>query len=673
MTQNLPAARNLLGEETSPYLLQHKDNPVHWRPWNAAALSEARSTNKPILLSVGYAACHWCHVMAHESFEDDEVAAVMNRLFICIKVDREERPDIDQIYMTALHALGEQGGWPLTMFLTPDAQPFWGGTYFPKESKWGRPGFIDAMQQIADIFVQQSDKVASNADALMRVLNRQQSKSGDAPLTRELLDHGCERLLGMIDPVNGGTQGAPKFPQGSLLELLWRAGKRTGDSRYDQAFLHTLRRIASGGIYDHLAGGFSRYSVDEQWLAPHFEKMLYDNAQLIELMCEAYVDTKDDLFRLRIEETIGWLDREMRQPGGGFASSLDADSEGEEGRFYVWSAAGIEALLPAEDYALFAAFYDVGPGGNWEGKVILNRLQSESIADDDTEARLSDMRATLLKHREMRIRPGLDDKILADWNGMTICAIARAFEVFSRESWLVMAEEAFRFIAESMTRNDRLGHSWREGRLLFPGLASDYASMIRAGLCLHRLTEKAEYLEKAQQWEEILFEYQWDNKDGGYFLTASDADDLIVRPKSPHDDATPNPNGVMTANLITLWQLTGDTKYRDRADAVLTAFAGNVVTNVFGTAQLLNGFDFRLAPVQIVLMGSDADLDDKLRLSSSRNLVLQRIKDGAGLPDNHPAKGKQAIDGKPTVYVCRNESCSLPVTNVEDLQALLSA
>lgn len=668
--------QNLLAEETSPYLLQHKDNPVRWRPWNAAALSEAQESGKPILLSVGYAACHWCHVMAHESFEDAEVAAVMNRLFVCIKVDREERPDIDQIYMNALHALGEQGGWPMTMFLTPKGEPFWGGTYFPKDSKWGRPGFIDVMQKIAELFAQEPEKITSNADALMAALKRQSSTTNQAALSRALLDHASERLLGMIDPVNGGTKGAPKFPQGSLLELLWRAGKRTGDQRYDEAFLHSLRRIASGGIYDHLGGGFARYSVDEQWLAPHFEKMIYDNAQLIELMCEAYVDTKDDLFRIRIEETIDWLSREMRQMSGGFASSLDADSEGEEGRFYVWQADEIEALLPEDDYALFAAYYDVGQGGNWEGKVILNRLQSESIVDDATEARLSDMRQTLLKHRETRVRPGLDDKVLADWNGMTICALARAAEVFSRESWQGLARDAFRFTAESMTRDGRLGHSWRGGKLLIPGLASDYAAMIRAGLYLYRLTGLSDYLEKARTWEEILYEYQWDNEKNGYFLTASDADDLIVRLKSPYDDATPNPNGVMAANLITLWQLTGEQTYRDRADAVLTAFAGNIVQNAYGMASLLNAFDFRLDPVQVILLSvgntADTELADMLRLASNRNIILQRINDNDELHDGHPAKGKQALDGRATAYVCRGESCSLPVTDSDALRTLLS-
>ncbi|AXS38810.1 thioredoxin domain-containing protein [Breoghania sp. L-A4] len=663
---------NLLAHETSPYLLQHKDNPVHWRPWNAQALQAARDSGKPILLSVGYAACHWCHVMAHESFEDAEVAEVMNRLFICIKVDREERPDIDQIYMNALHALGEQGGWPLTMFLTPRGEPFWGGTYFPKQSRWGRPGFIDVMQQIADVHATQPDKVASNAQALMQALKRRKTAT-EAPLTWEILDTASERLLGLIDPVNGGTRGAPKFPQGSILELLWRAGKRTGNSQYDTAFLHSLRRIASGGIYDHLGGGFARYSVDEQWLAPHFEKMLYDNAQLLELMCEAWADTGDDLFRLRIEETIGWLEREMRQSGGGFASSLDADSEGEEGRFYVWDASEIEDLLPADDYALFAAWYDVTPGGNWEGKTILNRLQSESIADPETEARLADMRATLLDHRAGRVRPALDDKVLADWNGMTICALVRAAELFSRESWAALARDAYQFVTDSMTRDGRLGHSWRADKTLYPGLASDYAEMIRASLCLHRLTNNPEYLEKAQSFEKIIYEYQWDNDNFGYFLTASDADDLIIRPKSALDDATPNPNGVMVSNLVRLWQITGEDLYRERADAVLTGLAPDIHANIFGAASLLNAFDFRLDPVRVIVVAGkpDAALEEILNTAPARNLVLQRVTDTTHLPDRHPAKGKQADVGRTTVYVCRGESCSLPVTDATSLRPLL--
>src|SRR4051812_17026570 len=362
-----PPRENRLGRETSPYLLQHKHNPVAWWAWGPDALSEAERSGKPILLSVGYAACHWCHVMAHESFEDPATAAVMNALFVNIKVDREERPDIDQIYMAALHHLGEQGGWPLTMFLTPQGEPVWGGTYFPKESRYGRPAFIDVLQEVARLFREDKHVIDNNRTALMARLAARARPAGKATLTPSDLDAAARQLAGAIDPVNGGLRGAPKFPQAAMFEMLWRAGVRSGDARLLDLVELTLERICEGGIYDHLGGGFSRYSVDDKWLVPHFEKMLYDNAQLLELLALAWSHTGKDLFRQRAEETVGWLTREMTTTDGAFSASLDADSEGEEGKFYVWSQAEIEAVLGAENAAFFAAHYDVTPEGNFEG------------------------------------------------------------------------------------------------------------------------------------------------------------------------------------------------------------------------------------------------------------------------------------------------------------------
>ncbi len=349
---------NLLSREASPYLLQHKDNPVHWRPWGPAALAEARAADKPILLSVGYAACHWCHVMAHESFEDEATAAVMNDLFVSIKVDREERPDIDQIYMAALHATGEQGGWPLTMFLTPDGQPIWGGTYFPKTARYGRPAFVEVLREVARLYREDPDTIATNTGALMAHLTK--SHAGDAiALDRPLLDQAAARLLQFMDPVRGGTNGAPKFPQASLLEFLWRAALRTGDAAYRDIVLTTLTNICRGGITDHIGGGVSRYSVDDRWLVPHFEKMLYDNAQLLDLLTHAWLATANPVFRDRVATTVAWLAREMRLPGGAFAASLDADSDGHEGRFYVWSRHEILTVLGDGEGGFFADTYDI--------------------------------------------------------------------------------------------------------------------------------------------------------------------------------------------------------------------------------------------------------------------------------------------------------------------------
>ncbi len=443
------ATGNRLGEETSPYLLQHKDNPVHWRAWGEAALAEARATGKPILLSVGYAACHWCHVMAHESFEDAATAEVMNELFVNIKVDREERPDVDAIYMGALHELGEQGGWPLTMFLTSDAEPFWGGTYFPKEQRYGRPGFVSVLNEVARIYRDEPDKVRTNADVLKDRLKPGHRVSASDPPSEVMLADLGRRMVQAIDPVNGGIRGAPKFPQPQFLSFLWRSGIRYGLANPLEAVNLTLTHIAQGGIYDHLGGGFSRYSVDERWLVPHFEKMLYDNAQLIELMTEAWRESKSKLFAQRVAETVDWLLREMRSEGA-FAASLDADSEGEEGKFYVWSLAEIQKLLGETDAKLLAEIYGVTEEGNFEGHNILNRLGSIEFRDEETENRLAELRKTLFERRKGRIRPGFDDKVLADWNGLMIAALANAAEVFDQPEWLAAAEAAFAFVCTKM-------------------------------------------------------------------------------------------------------------------------------------------------------------------------------------------------------------------------------
>src|SRR5262245_675502 len=429
---------NRLAEATSPYLLQHKHNPVDWWTWGPEALAEAKTSNRPILLSVGYAACHWCHVMAHESFEDEATARVMNELFVNIKVDREERPDIDQIYMNALHLLGEQGGWPLTMFLTPAGEPVWGGTYFPKEARYGRAAFTDVLREIARLFAEEPDRIGKNRDALMARLSEKARPEGKVVVGLAELDRVANGIARAIDTQNGGLRGAPKFPQCGLFELLWRAGERapreenptrTAAGAFFGRVLLTLEHICEGGIYDHLGGGFARYSVDERWLVPHFEKMLYDNAQLLELIAVAHAATGAALYRDRASETVGWLAREMTTPQGAFSASLDADSEGEEGKFYVWSLGEIERLL-GPDAAAFAAAYDVTAEGNFEGHNILNRLKHlpHSTDGDGTSPaeaeRFALLRGKLLKEREKRVRPGLDDKVLADWNGLMIAGLA---------------------------------------------------------------------------------------------------------------------------------------------------------------------------------------------------------------------------------------------------------
>jgi len=664
---------NRLARETSPYLLQHKHNPVAWWPWGTEALAEAKRANKPILLSVGYAACHWCHVMAHESFEDAATAQVMNDLFVNIKVDREERPDIDQIYMSALHHLGEHGGWPLTMFLTPDGEPFWGGTYFPKTSRYGKPAFVDLLREVERVFRQDPQSVEQNRSALMARLAQSARPKGRVVIAAPELERAASQIAGMIDPVNGGMRGAPKFPQPMMLEFLWRAGQRMNDKRYFGAVELTLNRICEGGIYDHLGGGFSRYSVDERWLVPHFEKMLYDNALLLELLALAYQRSANELFRQRAHETVGWLAREMTTAEGAFCASLDADSEGEEGKFYVWSLAEITAVLGEDDAAFFAAHYDVTPGGNFEGHNILNRLKHLPRSMDD-EKKLAPMRETLLATRAKRVRPGLDDKVLADWNGLMIAALVNAGLVFEEPHWLEMAARAFLFVDAKMTHGDRLGHSWRADKLLVPGLASDHAAMIRAALALHEATGEHAHLERALAWQATLDRHYANPDNGGYFLTADDAAGLVVRPNATTDDATPNPNALAAQNLIRLAVFTGQHAWRDKADRLFEGIAAGAGENLFAHLALLNALDLRLRAAEIVVTGEGARANDLL--AAARKLpFLDRIvlRASPALPASHPAQEKIKATAQSAAFVCVGETCSLPVSEPDAIAAAVTA
>ena len=664
---------NRLAREISPYLLQHKHNPVDWWPWGTEALAEAQRANKPILLSVGYAACHWCHVMAHESFEDEATAQVMNDLFVNIKVDREERPDIDQIYMSALHHLGEHGGWPLTMFLTPNGEPFWGGTYFPKTSRYGKPGFVDLLREVERVFRQDPQSVEQNRSALMARLAQSARPKGRVVIAAPELDRAASQIAGMIDPVNGGMRGAPKFPQSMMLEFLWRAGQRLNDKRYFGAVELTLNRICEGGIYDHLGGGFSRYSVDERWLVPHFEKMLYDNALLLELLALAYQRSANELFRQRARETVVWLAREMTTAEGAFCASLDADSEGEEGKFYVWSLAEITAVLGEDDATFFAAHYDVTPGGNFEGHNILNRLKHLSRSMED-EKKLAPMREKLLATRAKRVRPGLDDKVLADWNGLMIAALVNAGLVFEEPHWLEMAARAFLFVDAKMAHGDRLGHSWRTGKLLVPGLASDHAAMIRAALALHEATGEHAHLERALAWQATLDRHYANPDNGGYFLTADDAAGLVLRPNATTDDATPNPNAVAAQNLIRLAVFTGQHAWRDKADGLFEGIAASAGENLFAHLALLNALDLRLHAAEIVVTGEGARANNLL--AAARKLpFLDRIvlRASPALPASHPAQEKIKATVQSAAFVCVGETCSLPVSEPDAIAAAVTA
>ncbi len=684
------AHSNRLAGATSPYLLQHAHNPVAWWQWGPEALDTAKRENKPILLSVGYAACHWCHVMAHESFEDEATAAVMNELFVNIKVDREERPDIDQIYMNALHLLGEQGGWPLTMFLTPKGEPVWGGTYFPKDSRYGRPAFVDVLQEVARLFREEPAKIEQNRKALLARLAEKARPQGQVTIGPVELTGAARQIGNAFDSTHGGLRGAPKFPQPAMLEFLWRAGLRTGDARFFETVEHTLEHMCEGGIYDHLGGGFSRYSVDERWLVPHFEKMLYDNAQLLELLALAFQRSGNPLFAARARETVGWLKREMVTGEGAFAASLDADSEGEEGKFYVWSLAEIEAAL-GPDAADFAAEYDVTAGGNFEGHNILNRLKHlprsmESHAapthaasgEIDAAARNSMLRGKLLEIRDKRIRPGLDDKVLADWNGLMIAALVNASIILDEPAWVAMARRAFDFIAATMTQNgqqdQRLGHSWRAGTTLFPGLASDYAAMIRAALALYEASGERDLLDRALRWQHALDSHYGDRETGGYYLTADDAADLLLRPHSTADDATPNPNAVAASNLVRLAALTGEHHWRAKADRLIEGIVSAQARNLFGHVALLNALDLRLRAAEIVVTGADAEAltQAALKLPFLDRIVL-RAGSAADLPAAHPAQEKIKAAPASAAFICVGERCSLPVSESGQIAETVTA
>ncbi len=666
---------NRLNQETSPYLLQHCDNPVHWQPWDAETLAQAQRDDKPILLSIGYSACHWCHVMAHESFEDAETAALMNDLFVNIKVDREERPDLDAVYQLALSLLGRHGGWPLTMFLSPAGEPFWGGTYFPPTPRYGHPGFRDVLKAVHDAYRSAPEKLAQNRTALAAALKASSQTPPGGTISLEHTDQAAQRLLVAVDPVHGGIGAAPKFPQVTALDLMWRAYVRGGGTDLKDAVLLTARQMCQGGIYDHLGGGFARYATDSRWLVPHFEKMLYDNALLIEFLARLWQETREELFRNRVEETVAWTLREMAAPDGGFASAIDADSEGEEGKFYTWTAEEIDRRL-GSDASFFNAIYDVSPSGNWEGRSILNRLSPPRVGEPVDETRLSALRETLFRERQNRVPPGRDDKVLTDWNGLMIAALASAGAVFDRAQWIAAAEAAFGFVRDHMNVNGRLFHSYCDGQLKAAAVLDDCANMARASIALYEVTGKASYLAHAEEWVASADRHYWDADNGGYFFTADDAEHLIVRTKTAADGPVPSGNGTLAEVLARLYALTANSDFRTRGEAVVRAFSGDPSRDPIAFCALLNGNEALQSLIQVVLVGDPAtEATQHLRRTvfetSGPNRVFTQISPETTLPEDHPAVGKTQVDGRPTAYVCMGATCSLPITNAGSLRTAL--
>ncbi|EJW21068.1 hypothetical protein IMCC14465_08640 [alpha proteobacterium IMCC14465] len=728
---------NRLSHEASPYLQQHKDNPVHWQPWDAKALASAQEQNKPILLSIGYSACHWCHVMAHESFENEDIASVMNDLFVNIKVDREERPDIDDIYMSALHMMGEQGGWPLTMFLLPDGRPFWGGTYFPPIAKFGRPGFPDICREIARICTEETDKVQENADKLTQALQNKNNAAFKAAnqktaleqlspnlplgLPEDLASEASENLARQIDLTYGGMQGAPKFPQPLIYELLWQDWLRNGRDVSREAVLITLSGLCHGGIFDHIRGGFSRYSVDEEWLVPHFEKMIYDNGLILDLMGNVWKSTRDPMLTDRISKTVDWLLDDMLtnatnnstdgaaalskddtpKPPAAFAASLDADSEGEEGKYYVWTVAELTSLL-GENFPDFARTYRVTDAGNFpegggagDNVNILNRLPPSLHNEGfDEEARHAQSLNILAQAQALRTRPERDDKILADWNGLVIAALARLSPVFQNKKWLETAERAYRDVMQTMSYEEggclKLAHAARGESKLNISMAEDYSNMADAALALFSATGTASYLASAEALTKTLEQFYTDDV-GGFYMTSSQAETLITRPHTSYDGATPNANGTMIGVYRRLAVFTGKQDYRDSLEALIKTHAIAAIKHYPQMPRYLTETENTRHQASCVIVGDPSDNDFKLLLETAHahpcpGLIVHPVGLGQDLPTHIPIHEtpanptKNATDDKmpfafdqPTAYVCTHNTCLPPANSVDELTTHLDS
>lgn len=662
-------SRNLLDRESSPYLLSHKDNPVHWRPWGPEALGEAQEANKPILLSIGYTACHWCHVMNRESFADDETAALMNEHFVNVKVDREERPDIDQLYQAAATVLGRQGGWPLTIFLTPQGEPFFAGSYFPKEERFGQPPFKTILMEVARIYREQPEPVANTTERVQQAFASLWNRDLRGPLGPGVLDEAAIRVGQRFDIFYGGVTGTPKFPSTGLVELMWRAYLRTGVEQFNQLVQTSLSNMCMGGIYDHIGGGYMRYSTDERWVVPHFEKMLYDNAQIVDILTLVWQHSRAQLYRDRIAETIAWILRDMRVEKA-FASSIDADSEGEEGAYYVWTEAGIDAALKGTFSQRFKEIYNVTREGNFEGKNVLHRLGAVAgypLSEAD-EALLARQRELLLAERSTRAAPVCDDKVLADWNGMMIASLANAGFVLGNREWIDAAVAAFDFVCGALGNGDKLFHSWRAGRRGAPGFADDYAYMARAALALFEADGDKRFLDRAKGWTHTLNDRFWDMQNGGYFTTSDEGEPLIVRARMIFDQVIPSANGVMVSVLAKLFQITGDAFYRERVNGLIQAFSGEVARAGISLSTYLNGLETVLSNLQIVIVGERGNSKTQSLVQAvlgrslpTKTLVL--VAPGENLPEGHPARGKTMENGQPTAYLCQNGTCSPPVSN----------
>ncbi len=681
---------NHLAQETSPYLLQHAHNPVDWYPWGPEALAAARREDKPILLSIGYAACHWCHVMERESFENEDIAAQMNRGFICIKVDREERPDLDDIYMTAVQMMAGHGGWPLTVFLTPDLKPFFGGTYFPPEDRLGMRGFRSVLETVRQSYDRDRGPVEATSNNIVEHIEANARRPGRSTsleiLSADLINDAVAHYRHRFEPVFGGFSAAPKFPHPMAISLLLRYVWHHGDAEVLHMATLSLDRMAYGGMYDQLGGGFHRYSTDDRWLVPHFEKMLYDNALLATAYLEAVQLTGRQEYRRVARETLDWAIGDMQSPAGGYYSTLDADSEGKEGKFYVWQLEEIQTLLGAQT-AAFCAVYDVTAGGNWEGTSILNLSKPAAefsdalgIDPETLESSLAASRSVLLQVRNRRVHPGLDDKILTDWNGLMIAAMARGYRVLGEERFLESARRAAAFALGTMTVDGRLMHSHRDGRTHLLAYIDDHANLLWGLIELFEATFELEWLRRARALADRMIELFWDGDAGCFFFAGADHEELIARMKPGHDGATPSGNAVAANALLRLQALTGDDSYGQRGLDVLHAFHDQMKAAPSSFAHMIAAVDYYLrSPREIALIGDreSAEIDGALRSlwEQFRPHDLIVSFDPASADATQAAAevpllaGKVVIDQRPTFYLCENYACQAPTHNIDEIIA----
>lgn len=686
---------NRLKDETSPYLLQHADNPVDWHPWGAEAFRIAREQDKPVLLSIGYSACHWCHVMAHESFEDEATAEMMNTLFVNVKVDREERPDVDDIYMGAVQAIAGQGGWPMTVFLLPDERPFYGGTYYPKAQRYGVPSFTQLMGAVHDAYRNQRENLEKQADNLHQALKRDVlaiGRADDSGLTSVMLDEATRALLASVDRDNGGFGAQPKFPNPISLEFLLRHHARTGDGEALSLATFTLRQMANGGIYDQIGGGFARYSVDAHWLVPHFEKMLYDNAQLSRLYLHAWQISGDDFFKSIAVDIYDYILREMTASNGGFYSATDADSEGEEGKFFVWSIEeAAEALEPIRAQApraleIVIETFGMTPQGNFEGANILHlprpldeTAQLLGMSVDDLISALGRIKRQLYVVRAERVPPGLDDKILTSWNGLMLASLAEAARVLKRDDYLAAARKAGEFLlCQMVDESGRLYRSHKNGRSKLNGYLEDYANLIDALLELYQSTFEEDWFEAARRLADVALKH-FPSDDGGFYDTSDDHEALIVRPRNLQDNVTPSGNAMMAKQLLRLAAYTAEPRYDEAAREVLRKLSDAMRQYPQAFAESLNAADMLIRGIaEVAVIGDRADgatieLMDALHQPYRPNLISALAEDDVHQHALIPLlNARRKRDGKATVYVCRHFACKMPVTTAAETEALLS-